>query len=216
MDNDCIKAIFANIMLLKLYNKNNAPKELEKVADILRDGGIVILPTDTLYAICCHALKERAIERICTLKGLDAKKKSLSIVCNDLSHISEYARVDNWAFKLLKQNLPGPFTFILPASNKLPKIFKNRKEVGIRIPDCNIISEICEMLGEPILTTTIPYQEEDDVEYRTNPELIEERFGSEVDLVVDGGIGSTEPSTIVDCTTDAPEVVRQGKGWLDV
>lgn len=201
-------------MIQKLYAKNNTPQELKKVTDILENGGIVVLPTDTLYAVCCHALKERAIERICTLKGLDSRKKSLSIVCHDMSHISEYARIDDWVFKLMRRNLPGSFTFILPASSRLPKIFKNRKEVGIRIPDNRIIREVCEALGSPILATTIPHPADEDPDELTNPELIEERLGRQVDLVIDGGIGATQPSTIVDCTGDEPVILREGKGEL--
>ena len=151
-------------MLLKLYEKNNNPQDLQQVVDILNDGGLIIYPTDTMYAIGCHGLKERAIERICRIKNIDPRKNNLSIICYDLSSISEYAKVDNNTFKLMKRNLPGPFTFILNGTNKLPKIFRNRKEV---------------------------------------------------DLVIDGGIGGIEPSTIVSCTEDTPEIVRQGKGMLE-
>lgn len=202
-------------MLLKLYDKNNNPDDIAEVIRILEDGGLVIYPTDTMYAIGCHGLKERAIERICKIKNIDPRKNNLSIICYDLSNISEYAKVDNTTFKLMKRNLPGPFTFILNSGSRLPKIFRNRKEVGIRVPDNNIIREICRMLDAPIMTTTLPLNENEDVEYSTNPELIEEKFGNEVDLVIDGGVGGTEPSTIVDCTTGEAEVVRQGKGWLD-
>lgn len=201
-------------MILKLYNKNNNPKDLQRVTDLLNDGGLLIYPTDTMYAIGCHALKERAVERICRLKGVDPAKNNLSIICYDLSNISEYAKIDNNTFKLMKHNLPGPFTFILPTGNRLPKIFRNRKEVGIRVPDNPIIHEICHQLDAPILTMTLPHSEEDDIEYVTNPELIDERYGKMVDLVIDGGIGYFEPSTIVDCTEGTAEIVRQGKGVL--
>ena len=170
-------------MLLKLYDKNNNPQDLQRVTDILNDGGLIIYPTDTMYAIGCHGLKERAIERICRIKDIDPRKNNLSIICYDLSSISEYAKVGNNEFKLMKHNLPGPFTFILNGTNRLPKIFRNRKEVGIRMPD--------------------------------NNELIDEKFGDIVDLVIDGGIGGIEPSTVVKCTEDEPEIVRQGKGWLE-
>lgn len=203
-------------MLLKLYEKNNNPKELERIVQILEDGGVIIYPTDTMYAIGCHALKERPIERICKLKGIDPRKNNLSIICCDLSNISEYAKVDNATFKLMKRNLPGAFTFILNTGSKLPKIFKNRKEVGIRIPDNNIILEICRLLDAPILTTTIPLDDDEDVEYQTVPELIEEKYGWDVDLVIDGGIGGIKPSTVVDCTKGEAEIVRQGKGELDL
>ena len=202
-------------MLLKLYNKNNNPADLQRVVDILNDGGIIIYPTDTKYAIGCHGLKERAIERICQLKRIDPKKNNLSIICYDLSSISEYAKVDNRTFKLMKRNLPGPFTFILNGTTRLPKIFRNRKEVGIRMPDNPIIREIARLLDAPILTATLPHEEHEDIEYSTDPELIDEKFGDVVDLVIDGGIGGTEGSTVVDCTQDNLEIVRQGAGWLD-
>lgn len=202
-------------MLLKLYEKNNNPADLQQVIDILNDGGLIIYPTDTVYAIGCHGLKERAIERICQLKNIDPKKNNLSIICYDLSSISEYAKVDNNTFKLMKRNLPGAFTFILNGTTRLPKIFRNRKEVGIRMPDSPIIQEIARMLNAPIMTTTVPHEEDEDIEYMTDPELMDEKFGNIVDLVIDGGIGGTEGSTIVDCTGDEAEVIRQGKGWLD-
>lgn len=201
-------------MLLKLYEKNNNPKDLAEVVRVLEEGGIIIYPTDTMYAIGCHGLKERAIECICKLKGIDPRKNNLSVICYDLSNISEYAKVDNATFKLMKRNLPGPFTFILSTSSRLPKIFRNRKEVGIRVPDNHIIREICRLLDAPILTTTLPLEEGEDMEYVTTPELIEEKFGRDVELVIDGGIGGTEPSTVVDCTEGEAEVVRQGKGIL--
>lgn len=202
-------------MLLKLYEKNNNPQDLQQVVDILNDGGLIIYPTDTMYAIGCHGLKERAIERICRIKEIDPRKNNLSIICYDLSSISEYTKVDNNIFKLMKRNLPGPFTFILATGSKLPKIFKNRKEVGIRMPDNTIIREIARLLDAPIMTTTLPLGEGDELEYLTNPELIDERWSSVVDLVIDGGIGDHEPSTIVNCTGDEPEIIRQGKGWLE-
>lgn len=202
-------------MLQKLYQKNNDPNIIDHIVRLLEEGGIIIYPTDTMYAIGCHALKERAIERVCRIKQTDPRKNNLSIICYDLSNISEYAKVNNATFKLMKRNLPGPFTFILPAGNRLPKIFRNRKEVGIRIPDNPIIREICKVLNAPILSTTLPFDEEEDIEYATTPELIDEKFGKETDLIIDGGIGGIEFSTIVNCTEDEPEIVRQGKGWLD-
>jgi len=202
-------------MLIKLYEKNNNPKDIEQIVQVLQEGGVVIYPTDTVYAIGCHALQVRAVENICRIKNLDPKKKYLSIICYDLSNISEYAKVENSIFKLMKRNLPGAFTFILSAGSRLPKIFKNRKEVGIRVPDNAIIREICRQLDAPILTTTVPWDKKEDIEYLTNPELINEKFGNEVDLVIDGGIGGIEPSTIVDCTSGEAEIVRQGKGILE-
>ena len=202
-------------MIIKLYEKNNNPKDLARIVEVLEEGGIIIYPTDTMYAIGCHALKERAIERICKFKGIDPRKHNLSIICYDLSNISEYAKVANNTFKLMKRNLPGPFTFILHTGSRLPKIFKNRKEVGIRIPDHEAIREICQLLDAPILTTTLPLEDGEDIEYITTPELIEEKFGGEADLIIDGGIGGTEPSTVVNCTEGEAEIVRQGKGWLE-
>ena len=202
-------------MLLKLYNKNNSPADLQRVVDLLNDGGLLIYPTDTMYAIGCHGLKERAIERICQLKGIDPRKNNLSIICYDLSSISEYAKVDNATFKLMKRNLPGPFTFILNGTTRLPKIFRNRKEVGIRMPDNPIIQEIARLLDAPLMTTTLPRDEDEDLEYCTDPELMEEKWGGTVDLIIDGGIGGTEKSTVVDCTQGEAEIVRQGAGWLD-
>ena len=190
------------IMIQKLYSKNNDPDVLQHIVDILNDGGIIIYPTDTMYAMG-------------KLKNIDPRKNNLSIICYDLSNISEYARVSNATFKLMKRNLPGPFTFVLNADSRLPKIFRNRKEVGIRVPDNNIIREICHLLDAPILTTTLPLNPDEDVEYVTDPELIDEKFGSEVDLVIDGGIGGVEPSTVINCCEDVPEIIRQGKGVLE-
>lgn len=201
--------------LIKLYSKNNSIDTLQNIADTLNDGGIIIYPTDTMYAIGCHALKERPIERICKLKKIDPRKHHLSIICYDLSNISEYAKVSNTTFKLMKRNLPGPFTFILKADSRLPKIFRNRKEVGIRVPDNDIIREICRMIDAPILSTTLPLEENEDPEYVTDPELIFEKFGNDTDIVIDGGIGGLEPSTVVNCIDDEPEIIRQGKGILD-
>ena len=201
-------------MIIKLYSKNNSQRMLDRITSVLQDGGIIIYPTDTTYALGCSALKERAVERICELKGVDPAKHYLSIVGPDLSNISEYAKVDNATFKLLKRYTPGPFTFILNPSSHLPKIFRNRKQVGIRIPDNPIARELCRQLGAPLLSTTIPSEEDDDIENLTNPELIHERLGSEVDIVIDGGICGSEPSTIVDCTEGEPQIVREGKGKM--
>ena len=198
-------------MLKKLYEKNNSPRDMDEIVQILNDGGLLICPTDTVYAIGSHALKERAVERICKLKGIDPTKNNLSIICYDLKHISEYAKVDNDAFKLMKRNLPGPFTFVLPTSNRLPKIFRGRKEVGIRVPDNDIVREICRLLDAPLMTTSLPYDEADDIEYLTTPELIDEKFGDKVDLVIDGGIGGTQPGTVVSLIDGEVEILRQGE-----
>ena len=201
-------------MLIKLYEDNPNQREIDKVIEVLRNGGIVIYPTDTLYAFGCDALNVRAVEKICALKDINPQRNNLSIICYDLSDISEYAKVNTATFKLLRKNLPGPFTFILNTTSTLPRIYKNRKTVGIRVPDNNIIRELVTQLGNPIMTTSVNGDEDEDTGYRTNPELIHEKWESVVDIVVDGGNGGLEPSTIVDCTGDLPEITRQGKGDL--
>ncbi|BES62812.1 MULTISPECIES: L-threonylcarbamoyladenylate synthase [Dysgonomonas] len=200
-------------MLVKLYETNTNPKDIEKVVKVLQDGGLVIYPTDTVYAMGCDALNVRAVERICKLKGINPSKSNLSIICYDLSNISEYAKVDNTTFKLMKKNLPGPFTFLLKTTSSLPRIYKDKKMVGIRIPDNNIIREIARILGNPILTTSIKGDDEV-IEYLTDPELINEKYENTVDLIVDGGYGGIDGSTIVDCTDSEPTITRQGKGDL--
>ncbi|MDH6343576.1 tRNA threonylcarbamoyl adenosine modification protein (Sua5/YciO/YrdC/YwlC family) [Parabacteroides sp. PFB2-12] len=200
-------------MLLRIYPDNPNPREISRVVSVLRDGGLVIYPTDTVYAIGCNALNVRAVEKICQMKGVNPQKANLSIICYDLSNISEYAKVSNAAFKLMKKNLPGPFTFILPTSGELPKIYKHRKEVGIRVPDNTIVRELVRELGNPILTMSV-HDEDEVIEYSTDPELIDEKYAHLVDLVIDGGYGTMEPSTVVDCTTDDFEIIREGKGEL--
>ncbi|WP_029903073.1 L-threonylcarbamoyladenylate synthase [Prevotella sp. 10(H)] len=200
-------------MLVKLYEENPNPKEIDKIVKVLQDGGIIIYPTDTVYAIGCDALNVRAVEQICRMKDINPAKSHLSIICNDLSNISEYARVDNNTFKVMKKNLPGPFTFILNTTSSLPKIYKNRKTVGIRIPANNIIRELVYNLGNPIMTTSVK-DDDEVIEYTTDPELIYERYQDMVDIVIDGGYGGMEASTIVDCTEGEPEIIRQGKGEL--
>lgn len=201
-------------MFIKIYPENPNPKMINKAIQVLQDGGLVIYPTDTVYAIGCDALNVRAVESICRMKGVNPQKSDLSIICYDLSNISEYAKVSNAAFKLMKKNLPGPFTFILPTSSELPKIYKNRKEVGIRIPDNTIIRTLVKELGNPILTMSI-HDQDDLVEYTTDPELIYEKYEDVVDLVIDGGYGGLEPSTVVGYTGTEPVLIRQGKGVLD-
>jgi tRNA threonylcarbamoyl adenosine modification protein (Sua5/YciO/YrdC/YwlC family) len=200
-------------MLVKLYEENPNPKEIDKIVAVLQDGGLIIYPTDTVYAIGCNALNVRAVEEICKMKNINPAKSNLSIICYDLSNISEYARVDNATFKLMKKNLPGAFTFILNTTSSLPKIYKNKKTVGIRIPDNNIIRELVRSLGNPILTTSVK-DDDEVVEYITDPELIYEKYQNMVDIVIDGGYGGIEGSTVVDCTGDEPEIIRQGKGKL--
>jgi tRNA threonylcarbamoyl adenosine modification protein (Sua5/YciO/YrdC/YwlC family) len=200
-------------MLIRLYEQNPNQREIDKVIEILKEGGIIIYPTDTVYAMGCDALNVRAVEKICKIKGINPTKNRLSIICPDLSNISEYAKVNNTVFKLMKRNLPGPFTFILNATNNLPKIYKNRKEVGIRVPDNNITLTLTRELGNPLLTASVRDRDEW-IEYSVDPELMEEEYGDVVDAVIDGGYGGLEPSTVVNCTTDEIEIVRQGKGEL--
>lgn len=199
--------------ILKMYTSNINDRFMDEVIETLRDGGIVIYPTDTLYAIGCDALKNNAIERICKIKGINPQRTNLSIVCSDISQASQYARIDNRAFQLLRENLPGAFTFILPAASTLPKVFKGRKTVGIRVPDNVIACEIAARLGNPVLTTSIEW--DDDPEDGCNPQAIALKYEDIVDIVIDGGSGELTPSTIVDCTdSSAPEIVREGKGVL--
>ena len=197
----------------RLYPTNPSPREVERIAELLRDGGVIIYPTDTLYAIGCDALNVRAVERVCRIKGLDPQKALLSIVCPNLSMLSQYARVANTHFKLMRRNLPGAFTFILPVSSQLPRIYKHRKTVGIRVPHNSITQAIVRALGNPIMSTSIA-PHDDEPEYLTDTGLIQERYAHLIDLFVDGGEGGTEPSTIVDCSTDEPCITRQGLGLL--
>lgn len=199
--------------ILKMYTSNINDRFMDDVIATLRDGGIVIYPTDTLYAIGCNALNNSAIERICKIKGINPLRTNLSIVCSDISQASQYARIDNRAFQLLRENLPGAFTFILPAASTLPKVFKGRKTVGIRVPDNVIAREIASRLGNPILTTSIEW--DDDPEDGTSPQAIAMKYEDVVDIVIDGGYGELIPSTIVDCVdSNSPEIIREGKGEL--
>lgn len=199
-------------MILKIYPVQPDPQRIQKVVSALENGELVIYPTDTSYAIGCDAMNVRAIEHIYRLKNINPQKANLSIICRDLSEASEYAKISDKAFKVMKKNLPGPFTFILPTNSSLPKIYKNRKTVGIRVPDNNIILQIVETLGHPVLTTTVPPTEEN--EYSTDPELIHEKFHKDVSIVVDDGIGEQHLSTVVDFSGDEPLITREGKGIL--
>lgn len=199
--------------ILKMYTSSINERFMDEVIDTLRDGGIIIYPTDTLYAIGCNALNNSAIERICRIKGINTQRTNLSIVCSDISQASQYARIDNRSFQLLRENLPGAFTFILPASSTLPKAFKGRKTVGIRVPDNPIAQEIAARLGNPILTTSIEW--DDDPEDGCNPQAIAMKYEDTVDIVIDGGYGELTPSTIIDCTDSInPQITREGKGEL--
>ena len=197
--------------ILEIMESNINERYLDEVVDVLRDGGIIVYPTDTLYAIGCDAMNNSAIERICQLKAMKSAKTNSSIVCADLSEVAQYAKVDNSVFRLMKSNLPGPFTFLLPALSKLPKAFKGRRTVGIRIPDNKVATAIVDALGGPIFTTSVEGRDED---YICEPELIAETYGESIDLVVSSGRGGMRPSTVVDCTGGEPEIVRMGKGEL--
>jgi tRNA threonylcarbamoyl adenosine modification protein (Sua5/YciO/YrdC/YwlC family) len=204
-------------MLVKIYPENPNPIQIRKIARILELGGIIIYPTDTVYAMGCSIKASRAIEKIARLKGLNPLNPDLSIIFHDMSQLSEYTVIhDNNIFKLLKRNLPGPFTFIVQANSQIPKLFRNKKKtVGIRIPDNNIILEIVRELDTPIITTSIHDQDEV-VEYITDPELIYEKFQDFADVVIDGGYGKNEASTIVDCTGEEFVIIRQGLGELEL
>jgi len=203
-------------MLTKLYPKNPNIKQIESIVKILQGGGVIIYPTDTVYGIGCDIHNQKAVERIARIKGVKPETANFSFICRDLSHLSEYARqVPNSVFKLMKRNLPGPFTFILNASNKVPKLLESKKKtVGIRIPDNDISAAIVEQLGNPLLTTSVHFNIEM-IEYATDPELIHEKYSDVVDLVVDGVYGGIEFSTIVDCTDSEPVIVREGLGILE-
>ena len=203
---------FSKINVVKIYEENPNPIKIRHVVEVLRNKGVIIIPTDTVYAFACDIFNAIGIETISKLKNKD-NKSNLSFICHQMSQVSEYARMDDTAFKLMKKNLPGPFTFILQGSNSLPKLFKNRKNVGIRIPDNNITLEIVRELGHPIMTSSIPMNDRTE-EYFTDPELIHEMYDNRVDLVIDGGFGGIIHSTVIDCTGEEPELVRQGAGEL--
>lgn len=203
-------------MLLKIYPENPNQKRVRMVADALEAGNIIIYPTDTVYAMGCDIRAHKTIEKIARFKNLNPDNPDLSLIFHDMSQMSEYTVVrDNPTFKLLKRNLPGPFTFIVQANNQIPRLFKNKKKtVGIRIPDNSIILEIVRELGRPVITTSI-HDQDDVVEYTTDPELIHEKFRDFAEIVVDGGFGRNEASTVVDCTGPEPVIVRQGLGTLE-
>lgn len=202
-------------MLIKIHAKNLSSRQIKTVVECLYDGGIIIYPTDTVYGLGCDIFKSKAVEKIALIKGIKKEKANFSFICHDLSQLSDYTKpISNEIYKLMKTSLPGPFTFILNANNKVPKLFQSKKKsVGIRIPDNNIISEIVKELGNPIMSTSI-HDEDEIIEYTTDPELIHEKYKNIVDIVIDGGYGDNEASTIVDCTTDEIMILREGKGIL--
>ncbi len=199
-------------MLIHIHPDNPQQRNIDTVVDTLRNGGIIIYPTDTIYGLGCDIYNTSAIERICRIKNIDPRKAQFSFICSDLSHLSDYAKsVDTPVFRLLKAALPGPYTFILEASKQVPKLLKTKKDtVGIRVPNHNICREIVQQLGHPIMSVSLPM--DDEVEYYTDPELMHDKFEKLVDIVIDGGHGGIIPSTVIDCTQGEPEVIREGAG----
>ncbi|PSG88533.1 L-threonylcarbamoyladenylate synthase [Aurantibacter aestuarii] len=202
--------------LIRIYEENPNPKEIKKVVEVLRKGGLVIYPTDTVYGLGCDITNSKALERLAQVKGVKLDKANWSFICHDLSNLSDYTKqIESSTFKILKKALPGPYTFILPGSKSLPSVFKKKKEVGIRVPNNNIILELVKLLGNPIVSTSI--RDEDTIlEYTTDPELIHEKWDKLVDVVIDGGYGDNQASTIIDFSNGTPEVLREGKGSLDI
>ena len=200
---------------VRIYDENPNEREIEKVVEVLKKGGLIIYPTDTVYGIGCDITNTKAMEKVAKIKGVKLDKANFSFICYDLSGLSDYVKqIDTPTYKILKKALPGPYTFILPGNNNLPKAFKNKKTVGIRIPDNNIIRELVKKLGNPIVSTSI-YDEDDLIEYTTDPELIFEKWGNKVDIVINGGFGDNIPSTVIDLSTDEITILREGKGTID-
>ncbi|MFN2261459.1 MAG: L-threonylcarbamoyladenylate synthase [Psychroflexus sp.] len=202
--------------LIKIYEENPSEKDLKRIAKILKDGGLVIYPTDTVYGLGCDINNNKALEKIARIKGVKLEKANFSFICEDLSNLSEYvSQINSATFKILKRNLPGPYTFILPGNNNLPSVFKKKKTVGIRVPNNKIAQGLVAHLGNPIISTSI--RDEDDViEYTTDPELIKEKWDKLVDVVIDGGYGDNNPSTVIDLTQPDPELIREGKGNIEI
>ena len=201
---------------VKVYDENPNSTVINKVVEVLKKGGIIIYPTDTVYGLGCDITNAKAVEKIARIKGIKVDKSNFSFICNDLSHLSDYVKqIDTPTYKLLKRALPGPYTFILPGSKSLPKVFKKKKTVGIRIPNNNIVRAIVESLGNPIISTSI-HDEDDVIEYTTDPELIFEKWKHLVDGVIDGGFGDNLASTIIDLTDSLPKIIREGKGATDI
>ncbi|WP_297334055.1 L-threonylcarbamoyladenylate synthase [Flavobacterium sp.] len=201
---------------IKIYPENPNEREIAKIIKILRDGGVIIYPTDTVYGLGCDITNTKALERIARIKGIKLDKANFSFVCYDLSNLSDYVKqIDTSTFKILKRSLPGPYTFILPGNNNLPKEFKKKNTVGIRVPDNNIAREIVKQLGNPIVSTSI-HDDDEVLEYSTDPELIFEKWQNLVDAVIDGGYGDNTPSTIIDLSGEEPVLVREGKGDITI
>ena len=201
---------------IKIYPENPNPKAIQKIVDVLKSGGLVIYPTDTVYGLGCDITNLKALERIAKIKGVKLEKSNFSFVCEDLSNLSDYVKqIDTSTFKILKRALPGAYTFILPGSKNLPNPFKKRKTVGIRVPDHSIALALVNGLGHPIVSTSIR-DDDDIVEYTTDPELILEKWNNLVDVVIDGGYGGNEASTVIDLSVKPPEIIREGKGSLEI
>lgn len=201
---------------IKLYEENPNPKDIRKVVDILNRGGLIIYPTDTVYGLGCDINNIKALERVAQIKGVKLEKSNFSFVCHDLSNLSDYVKqIDSGTFKILKRALPGPYTFILPGAKSLPHPFKKKKTVGIRVPSNNIALEIVKALGRPIISTSIR-DDDEIIEYTTDPELILEKWGNLVELVIDGGYGDNQASTVIDLSEEEPIIIREGKGSLEI
>tara|TARA_R110000868_G_scaffold210518_2_gene460586 strand:+ start:10903 stop:11523 length:621 start_codon:yes stop_codon:yes gene_type:complete len=201
---------------LRIYEKNPNSREIEKVVKVLKKGGLIIYPTDTVYGLGCDITNLKALERVARIKQVKLEKANFSFVCHDLSNLSDYVKqIDTATFKILKRALPGPYTFILPGAKTLPNPFKRKQTVGIRVPNNNIALEIVKQLGNPIISTSI-HDEDEILEYTTDPSLILEKWNDLVDIVIDGGYGDNEPSTVIDLSGDEPIIVREGKGTLEI
>lgn len=201
---------------IKIYNENPNPRAIKRVVEVLKDGGVIIFPSDTVYALGCDITNSKAMERVAQLRGVKLEKANFSFICESISNLSDYVRqIDSSTFRILKRNLPGPYTFILPGNNNLPTVFKKKKEVGIRVPDNEIVRAIVRELGNPIISTSIK-DDDEVIEYTTDPELIHEKWDHLVDLVIDGGYGGNIASTVIDLTGSEPEVIREGKGTLEL
>ena len=202
--------------IIRIYEENPNPKEIDKVVAVLKRGGLIIYPTDTVYGLGCDITNMKALERVARIKDVKLEKSNFSFICHDLSNLSDYVKqIDSTTFKILKRALPGPYTFILPGAKTLPHPFKKRKTVGIRVPNNSIALEIVKQLGNPIISTSI-HDEDEILEYTTDPELILEKWDNLVDLVINGGYGDNEPSTVIDLSEDKPIILREGKGNLEI
>lgn len=202
--------------LIRIYEENPSAEAIKKVVQVLKKGGLIIYPTDTVYGLGCDINNTTALEKIAQLRGVKLEKANFSFICEDLSNLSDYVKqIDTATFKILKRNLPGPYTFILPAGKNLPSVFRKKKTVGIRVPDNSICKAIVSELGNPIISTSI-HDEDDVIEYTTDPELILEKWDNSVDIVIDGGYGDNVASTVIDLTTPEPEILREGKGEVEI